>query len=1019
MRSWLVPLGIIILLPLASAETTVSGNTDFTISLLIPLVIAIIAAIILRKWMVPQQLSSLQVGFEIDDDLYEIHRLTNDRDDAKELLSLPGVKFALALYMMAMTAILLLIMELFFNPNIFYLPNVILIGFLFLIPVFISPWESLNIQLSGKKVQGLGKSKFKGLILRLITLSVLVSATIATIVYGMMQGVEADMPIWYAVAMLVFMAPTILAYGRIMGASWNMLVIGKWRTILGRPNPIDPDRVGFVGRVFSIILFMFLLTMPFTAINGIVTVFHVMVNKPDNATDILNYGGIIGHELYLLVQYHPIFSQIEYLKTLPQVLSVYLSINIAVVGLAFIFELLRNLYLGGQTFGGLGGVMLATPREIRTEEAAQSKVLYFAFAGFSGYTALLLFLVCYKEFGDLMPYTDWLEQRGFEEDVRLLATWMFIAVGQAIFLLTWVLSIARFGHLRRLKFDLNPDERREGAVMSGGSDWMRDTVDQAALNEDIDALIRFQIKDFEEDPALVRHEKARAKMLENALRGLWPIAVEEARKVLAQAGGDDDEARMIIAVGHLASRRLDAARESLHNLQQPEGYDEPELLSFILEWMDPWYGAVDEDDLWDWENNPCIDHLHNMMRMLRDWSPLPSDDFIHHDSLTQCAMLSQIALLRSQNLHEDALNLALETVKNNPLGARPRIAVALCLLDSGEWHSALSILTELEISDEYDPRVKALANIMGKDISSDQFEVALTRPSHKRSKNLIDEAPVNPVAGLMTKGGIDEALNANIMIVASEAVAMKMPPIYSTGILTFVFNWLLLTPTWLLIGIAATTELGTFQGAAIGGALIFFHQGYRRLRKQQRRVIKHRDQKAMVAYAKRLKRHKIDLKQVNIPVGTHLLISGLLVTVNGVVFDVGFPGWMVNRLPKSSEKGLKQRFTRRYNASKRVKDARKQNLSNGWWLKRPKESGADVPALERLVGPVAYRGRSQMIQRKTGRLLRSHSKKGSRQPMSKVDQVNRQIPMNTIRSERSGQKSGPPGKKGPPRGAGR
>jgi len=308
---------------------------------------------------------------------------------------------------------------------------------------------------------------------------------------------------------------------------------------------------------------------------------------------------------------------------------------------------------------------------------------------------------------------------------------------------------------------------------------------------------------------------------------------------------------------------------------------------------------------------------------------------------------------------------------------------------------------------------------MGKDISSDQFEVALTRPSHKRSKNLIDEAPVNPVAGLMTKGGIDEALNANIMIVASEAVAMKMPPIYSTGILTFVFNWLLLTPTWLLIGIAATTELGTFQGAAIGGALIFFHQGYRRLRKQQRRVIKHRDQKAMVAYAKRLKRHKIDLKQVNIPVGTHLLISGLLVTVNGVVFDVGFPGWMVNRLPKSSEKGLKQRFTRRYNASKRVKDARKQNLSNGWWLKRPKESGADVPALERLVGPVAYRGRSQMIQRKTGRLLRSHSKKGSRQPMSKVDQVNRQIPMNTIRSERSGQKSGPPGKKGPPRGAGR
>ena len=66
-------------------------------------------------------------------------------------------------------------------------------------------------------------------------------------------------------------------------------------------------------------------------------------------------------------------------------------------------------------------------------------------------------------------------------------------------------------------------------------------------------------------------------MIEMALRGLWPSAIEEAKKVLAQSGGNDDEARMIIASGHIACRRLDAAREALHNLQQPEGYDEPEL----------------------------------------------------------------------------------------------------------------------------------------------------------------------------------------------------------------------------------------------------------------------------------------------------------------------------------------------------------------------------------------------------------------------------------------------------------
>ena len=50
---------------------------------------------------------------------------------------------------------------------------------------------------------------------------------------------------------------------------------------------------------------------------------------------------------------------------------------------------------------------------------------------------------------------------------------------------------------------------------------------------------------------------------------------------------------------------------------------------------------------------------------------------------------------------------------------------------------------------------------------------------------------------------------------------------------------------------------------------------------------------------------------------------------------------------------------------KRNKPARLQNLSPGWWLKRPKEVGSDVPAMERLVGPVAYRGRAQLIQRKS------------------------------------------------------
>lgn len=994
------------LIPSVSAATTIENPATFNIDHIIPLMIAVLSAIILWKWMIPSQLSSLQVGFEIDDGLYEVHRLTKSRKGALKLLSLESVGVGVALYMMAMTGVLLLIAELIFNPNVFYLPNLILMSILVLVPVSISPIVTLNGQLRGTK--NLKKRSMVNFLRSTGMVTGLITASIMTLLILRDRVATGQEPIVYALALLVFMAPTILAYGRIMGASWNMLMISKFRTWLGRSNPIDPDKVSPIGRFFSFILVIFLFTMPFTAINGIVTVLHVMINDPANSEEVLNYGGILGHQFYLLIRDNPLLSEWEALKSLPEVLAGYLSVNIAIVGLAFIFELVRNLFLGGQAFGGLGGVHLSTPREIRSENFAQSKILYFAFAGFSGYTALLLVLVCYKEFGDVMPYTATLENYGFSEKYRLLVTWIFIGVGQGIFLLTWVLSIGRFNQLRTLKFDLNPDERREGAIMRGGGNWMFDLIDDAAERDDIDSLRSFQMRSFDEDEAIVRLAKARAKMIEMALRGLWPSAIDEARKVLAQAGGDDDEARMIIAAGHVASRRLDAAREALHNLQLPEGYDEPELLAFITEWFDPWYGQVTEDDLWDWENNPCIDHLMNLMGMLGDWSPSPQDDNLHKDRLSNVARLSYIGLLRAQNLHEEAMEMALRAVRDQPLMVRPRIAAALCLIDKGDWHSAASVLDELEESDSHDPRVKALANILGrakKDESATELEIALTEPPTKKSRRWINEAPANPTAALMVKGGVDEALNANILIAAAGAVERKMTPKYSPGLISVVVNWGLLTPLWLFVGIALSTELGTLEGITIGIGLILTHHGYRLLRKQQRRIIKHRDQKAMVAYARRVKRHRISMKVSQLPVGNHLLISGMLLTINGNVYDIGLPGWMVTRLHGDGDRSLRTRLERRANAMRRSKDARIQKLTPGWWIKRPKEEGRNVPAMERLVGPVAYRGRPQMLQRKMGIGGRRTGRGGRRKSVMDTELTQKGIPHNTILSERRRQET--------------
>lgn len=990
-------LGGLILLSLSFpsvSASTVSSSRGINMDLLAPLLLALTAAVVIRKWFIPSQIKNLQVAFEIDDGLYEVHRITRTLRDSRKLLKEGRAGFGVLLYMMGLTGVLILIAELLFNAEVFSSINLYIIAFLIFVPVVVSPWQSLSSQLANKQRET-KKSASAEFIRSITTLAMLVIITAMVLVYG--YQVEGKLtPTWIAFGMLSFMAPTIFAYGRIMGASWNMLLISKWRTTRGRLNPIDPEKNGVVGRLFAFILVLFLLTMPVTALNGILTVLHVMLNQPDNATEILNYGGIIGYSIYLKIDLiSEILFQLEFIKSLPEFLSLYLTLNIAIVGLAFIFELTRNLILGGQTFGGMFGVTIDTPREIRAEKAAQARQLTFAFAGFSGYTVLLLILVCYKEFGDLMPMTSWLEARDFDEGMRLLTVWLFIAVGQAVFMLAWLLSISRFGKLRKLRFDLNPDERREGAVKLAGGDRLQHLVETAAYNEDIDLLIRVQNHDFPGDQALIRQEQSRASMWEKALRGLWPEAIEESRKLLAQSGGDNDEARMIIATGYIALRRLDAAREALHGLQQRDGYDEPEILSFICEWLDPWHGSVTEDDLWDWENNSTIDHLQMLQNMMRYWSPQPKDMMVHNDRISLVGQLSMVALLRAQRLYEEALELAMTLVRADPTGVRPRIAVALCLLDTGQWHDAKTVVDELIKSDSQDPRVMALAVIFGYGSKGiEHMEVSLLLDDAKTTRKWLDAAPVNSYAPLLQKGGLDEALNANVMVVAHEAIRKAMPPRFSPSALARVFQFFVLIPLWFVLGILAYQEVGPTEGLSLLGGLVFMHFSYVRFSRQQEHQIKHRDQRGLLKYARRLRRFKVKPSAENIPIGNHLLLGGILVSVNGVVLDIGFPAWLFERLPKESEKKIRSRLRRRATTMEKGRTPRVSPLGKAWWLKRPKEHTEEGPMLERVMGPVAYRGRTNYIRKKEPQSLNAAAKGEDNIVQERF------IPRNTIRSER-------------------
>ena len=205
---------------------------------------------------------------------------------------------------------------------------------------------------------------------------------------------------------------------------------------------------------------------------------------------------------------------------------------------------------------------------------------------------------------------------------------------------------------------------------------------------------------------------------------------------------------------------------------------------------------------------------------------------------------------------------------------------------------------------------------------------------------------------------MDEALNANVMILAHEALEKGVTPTYTESIASKLFNWAILVPTWIVLGWLAWVEADQNSTVGIGTTIILMsmHVFTRRFRRQQRRVIKHRDQRGMILYSKKMKRAKVSGHPNKMPIGNHLLLKGLLVTVNGNVYDIGFPGWLVIRLPKERERQFRNRLRNRMREYKSGKSPRTTPLPERWWDKRPKPVDKGMRTLERLIGPAAYRG---------------------------------------------------------------
>ena len=91
-----------------------------------------------------------------------------------------------------------------------------------------------------------------------------------------------------------------------------------------------------------------------------------------------------------------------------------------------------------------------------------------------------------------------------------------------------------------------------------------------------------------------------------------------------------------------------------------------------------------------------------------------------------------------------------------------------------------------------------------------------------------------------------------------------------------------------------------------------------------------------------------------------MLLSGILLDINGVILDIGFPGLLTLRNERQRSKTWRQLMHGRVTSMRRAKLPRTKPLPNEWWRKRPKPYEMEGRVLERLIGPAAYRGMTRI-----------------------------------------------------------
>ena len=537
----------------------------------------------------------------------------------------------------------------------------------------------------------------------------------------------------FSIAAFAMFSPSILAYGRVLGSSWQALRQSSRKIANGKPSPFHNHVPKAKQQAIAQIVNFNLIVMPYVALNTLVSLLLLlydpsMLTHSDRVLELPEYrvqttfmeeGGILGFALIELFSFIP---QSGIRVPIVSFILLFLLLNVAIIGFLFVYEVARILFLDVQDVSGKGGIKLADSRLLRAEPTQQAKVLNFCFTGFAGQSMLLLALAMITFWdSSFLPQGaacgEWENTvcKVLEKDSLEELTWMLASGGQIAFLTIWARS-RRIGlKLEDISFDAAVGENRERLSEMADLIYLKqkpftELVAKDDWSKAMDRLDKVTEGHGEQLEGLNLARKTDAMMELYAGLGRWNEAEQEAVSLLALRGGREAQvARLVLTAASLAQRDYAEAKPRLVLL------NDDDIESARLQWAASLFNPKHTKLAPEHKSLISIDSLMkrniDLVERYRTGQPKSQLKYLNTPA-GRLFLLGDVARMRLAGIPDKGLNLIEAFMKDFEITdwTHGDVVRSLLHIDAGRIHTGIRMAEKL--ADEH-PRHPHVRNLVG------------------------------------------------------------------------------------------------------------------------------------------------------------------------------------------------------------------------------------------------------------------------------------------------------------------